>query len=63
MPGTLIRPDNPNIGTVAIMRQDEFLIRMKVLDARFTCGHTDYKVTPVAGSGEKWVRETRLIFP
>ena len=63
MPGTLNRSDDPKIGTVAIMRQDEFLIRMKVLDARFTCGHTDYKITPVTGSGEKWVRETRLIFP
>ena len=23
----------------------------------------DYLITPVTGSGEKWVRETRLIFP
>lgn len=63
MPGTIDKPTNPNIGAEVIMRQDEFLIRMKVLDAWFTCGHYDYKVTPITGSGEKWVRETRLVFP
>ncbi len=44
------------------MRQDQFLIRMRVKNARFCCGHNDYLITPVTGSGEKWVRETRLIF-
>ncbi len=63
MPGTIVKHDDPKIGTVVIMRQDDFLLRMKVLDARFAFGHNDYLITPVAGSGEKWVRENRLIFP
>ena len=52
-----------NVGKEAIMREGDFLIRMRVLDVKQAYGHTDYKVTPVTGSGEKWVRETRLIFP
>ena len=55
-------PDDPNIGRVAVMRDGEFLIRMTVKAARHSYGHRDYLITPVAGSGEKWVRETRLIF-
>lgn len=56
-------PNHPNLHREVIMREGEFLIRMKVLEAREMYGHIDYRITPITGSGEAWVRETRLVFP
>lgn len=43
--------------TVAV-QLDELTVTCHVLETRQVFGRTDLRVTPVAGSGEKWVQES-----
>lgn len=43
-----------------IMVMNDLTIEVKITDARNRYGHLDLLVTPVAGSGEKWVEHHRV---
>lgn len=45
------------IGTIAV---DDLRIQVKVTDARMRFGHLDLLVTPVSGTGERWIEQHRV---
>jgi hypothetical protein len=48
------------IGMTASVDLDGLLVQVKVLDTKQVFGRLDVKVTPVKGSGEKWISSDRL---
>lgn len=61
---TPTKGDKPNLddykgrtGTIAV---DDLMVEVKIADARLRFGHLDLLVTPVAGSGERWVEQHRV---
>lgn len=40
---------------------DGFTIDVRVLETRAVFGRTDVKVTPVAGTGDRWVQADKLM--
>ena len=48
------------VGKVARLSTEGLEIEVLIKDVSFAFGHHDFLVTPVAGSGEKKVRETRV---
>ena len=48
------------IGKKGYVDAEDFTIEVEVIDARVRFGETDVLVRPVAGRGEKWVREYRF---
>ena len=45
------------------IKVDDLRVEVKVTDARLRFGHLDLLVTPVAGSGERWVEQHRVDLP
>ena len=45
------------VGTIAV---DDLMVEVKIADARLRFGHLDLLVTPVAGTGERWVEQHRV---
>lgn len=43
------------------LRVDNLLIDVEISDVRIVWGRTDYLVTPIQGTGELWVSESRVI--
>ena len=48
------------IGREGYLKLDDLLILVEVLDVRDRYGNTDYRVTPIGGSGAKWVIAERV---
>lgn len=44
-------------GTIAV---DDLSVEVRIADARLRFGHLDLLVTPVAGSGQRWVEQHRV---
>ncbi len=58
-----MKEEMKNIGTEATLLVVGGLnITVKILDVRSAFGRTDYQVTPVAGSGVKWVSKDGMLF-
>ena len=45
------------LGTLTV---DSLQVQVKVTDARMRFGHLDLLVTPVAGTGERWIEQHRV---
>ncbi len=58
---TTTKPDldsyRDKTGMIAV---DDLLVEVKITDARLRFGHLDLLVTPVSGSGERWVEQHRI---
>ena len=58
---TTTKPDldayRDKIGMITV---DDLLVEVKITDARLRFGHLDLLVTPVSGSGERWVEKHRI---
>lgn len=42
------------------MTIDTLSFAVRIIEARTRYGHLDYRVTPLAGSGERWVEQHRV---
>jgi hypothetical protein len=51
---------SPFIGRLAMLVTGELTISVQILDVRHVWQRTDFKVTPVFGSGEQWVSTERV---
>jgi len=51
---------NQYIGKNAIVEIDKLKIQVRILDGRFSFGRADLLVTPIAGSGEKWIASGKV---
>ena len=49
-----------NLNMYASVRMGELQVRCKIENVRVVYGRTDYKVTPVHGSGEVWVSDNKV---
>jgi hypothetical protein len=45
------------VGTLAV---DDLRVQVRITDARLRFGHLDLLVTPVSGSGERWIEQHRV---
>jgi hypothetical protein len=43
-----------------VISVDSLMVEVKVKDARIRFGHLDLLVTPIAGSGERWIEQHRV---
>lgn len=50
------------IGRIGTVELDGLQVKVSVLDEKFAYGRIDAKVTPVEGSGERWVNLGRITF-
>lgn len=48
------------IGQTATLSIDGLCVRVTILDAREVFGRSDYQVSPVTGTGTKWVSSDRV---
>ncbi len=48
------------LGAHAVVRIDKLSIRVRIEDSREVWGRTDYRITPLAGSGHQWVSAARV---
>ena len=48
------------IGQTAYLRTESFQVKVTICNVKQAYGNTRYYVTPVNGTGEAWVDETRL---
>lgn len=53
---------DPKIGTVGVMSVNGLEFEVRVLATRRRYGHTDYKITPVRGSGNRWAEQSSIRF-
>jgi hypothetical protein len=47
-------------GMSGVMKMEDLQISVNVVEARLRFGHLDLLVTPVAGTGERWVETHRV---
>lgn len=47
-------------GKVGVMEVDELRFDVRITAARIRFGHLDFRITPVDGSGAKWVESHRI---
>jgi hypothetical protein len=45
------------VGTLAV---DDLRVQVRITDARLRFGHLDLLVTPVSGTGERWIEQHRV---
>jgi hypothetical protein len=61
---TPTKGDKPDLDTFrgrkGLIAVDDLMVEVKIADARLRFGHLDLLVTPVAGSGERWVEQHRV---
>jgi len=48
------------VGSTFLYREDSLYFAVDVTEVRNRFGHIDARITPVAGSGAKWVQASRL---
>lgn len=48
------------LGLQGTINVDGLTINVTIKDSRIRFGHTDVLITPVNGSGEKWVEHTKV---
>jgi hypothetical protein len=47
----------------AFIHVDDLVIEVKIKDARLRFGHLDLLVTPISGSGQRWIEQHRVTLP
>lgn len=57
-------PTKPDLDSyrdkIGMISVDDLLVEVKITNARLRFGHLDLLVTPVSGSGERWVEQHRV---
>jgi hypothetical protein len=51
------------VGTIAVISMEKIRIEVRITDARYNFGRTEYLVKPLAGAGEQWINSDRLCHP
>ena len=46
---------------VGITMESNLIVHCKIKDVRSSFGHDEYLITPLNGSGEKWIRNLNFI--
>ena len=49
------------IGTNAVIHMEKIKVEVEILDARQNFGRTEYLIRPLAGAGEQWIKDDRLV--
>lgn len=54
-------PDD-KIGSVGVITTDGLEFEVRVIAVRRRYGHTDYKIVPIRGAGNRWAEQSKIRF-
>ena len=54
---------HPAIGQIVNVRTDNWIIPMKVIDAKSAWGNIRVEVEPLNGTGRAWIELSRIVIP